>query len=276
MFSFLSEILQKKHIDTFAPLPLCACKTVRPYLLERVGIEDGTVIMMAIPYHTPAATDPARNLSAYAVSRDYHLFFKELFEELLPILQEQFPANRFAGFADHSPIDEIHAAASAGLGVLGENRMLLTERYSSYVFLGEIITDAQMDCAARPLQFCEGCGACRKACPAQNGIPCLSSLTQKKGTLTPEGTQALLSHNTVWGCDVCQEVCPHTRRARERGTIDSPIPFFYEAALPYLDTNLLTHMSDEEFAARAYAWRGRETIGRNLKLKEKGEPSCSS
>ncbi|MBQ9784679.1 MAG: epoxyqueuosine reductase [Clostridia bacterium] len=274
MFAFLSEILQKKHIDTFAPVPLSACHVVRPYLLERAGISDGTAIMLAIPYYTHAAADPERNLSAYAVSRDYHLFFSALFQEILPILREQFPAYRFAGFADHSPIDEIHAAASAGLGVLGDNHMLLTERYSSYVFLGEIITDERIDCAPQKPQRCEGCGACMRACPARDGSLCLSALTQKKGVLTPDEERRLLAHNTVWGCDICQEVCPHTRRAFTRGTIFSPIPFFSTDTIPHLSAASLAQMSDEAFEQRAYAWRRRETIGRNLALKEKGEPTC--
>ncbi len=276
MFTFLSEILQKKHIDTFAPIPLSACKTVRPYLLEREGIADGTVIVLAIPYYTHACKDPARNLSAYAVSKDYHLFFASLFDELLPLLRARFPMHRFAGFADHAPIDEIHAAAAAGLGVLGENNLLLTEPYSSYVFLGEIITDAHIPCEPKPLRHCDGCTVCRRACPARGGALCLSELTQKKGALTADEEQALLAHNTVWGCDICQEVCPYTRRALARGTIFSPIPFFNTDTIPRLTSELLEKMSEAEFQARAYAWRKRETIGRNLKLKEKGELSCSN
>ena len=271
MFSFLSFFLQKNHIDTFAPLPLDACIVKRPYLLERAGIREGTVILVAVPYYTRACDARERNLSAYAVSRDYHLFFADLFERMLPALRERFPAHRFAGFTDHSPIDEIHAAASAGLGCIGKNHLLLTERYSSYVFLGEIVTDAVIDCAPRPIQACEGCGACLAACPATEKHGCLSALTQKKGTLTPEEQALLRAHPTVWGCDICQEVCPHTRRAKQSGTLYSPIPFFAEEALAHLDTEALAGMTEEEFTHRAYAWRGKDTLMRNLSLKEEGE-----
>ncbi|MBQ2734751.1 MAG: hypothetical protein IJF33_02865, partial [Clostridia bacterium] len=74
MFSFLCRFFEKKSIDCFAPIPLSACRITKPYLLERAGITDGNVIVLAIPYFSLACMNPNRNLSAYAVSRDYHGF----------------------------------------------------------------------------------------------------------------------------------------------------------------------------------------------------------
>ena len=278
MFAFLSEFLQKNKIDLLAPLPLSECKVIRPYLLERVHITDGTAILLAVPYFSSACAEPARNLSAYAVSRDYHLFFKNLFEEVLPLLRKQYPQYHFAGFADHSPIAEVHAAARAGLGVIGKNRLLITEKYSSYVFLGSIFTDAKIPCLPHAIKSCMECGACQRHCPSQNGRQCLSDLTQKKGVLTADEQRFLKAGGMVWGCDVCQEICPHTAQALERGTIFSPIPYFNEALIPHLSLEDLQGMSEEEFQCRSYAWRRRETIERNLKLLEhdgKEAPPCS-
>ena len=268
------DFFKKYRIDCFSSLPLGACRLKKPYLLERDGITDGTVIVMAIPYYTTACAAKERNLSAYAVARDYHLFFRRLFDDLLPILQKSFPQNKFVGFADHSPIDEIHAAATAGLGVIGKNGLLITPRYSSYVFLGELITDRKLPTETYEPRTCENCGACLAACPAKSGNLCLSALTQKKGLLTDEEKEHLAAFGSVWGCDLCQEVCPHTKKVLESGSIFSPIPFFAEQPLPHLSTEILNEMSDESFRQRAYAWRGRETIARNLALLEKGESSC--
>ncbi len=281
MFSFFTEILQKNHIDCFAPIPLSECKVVRPYLLERCGISNGTVIMLAVPYFTEACLDPSRNLSAYAVSRDYHLFFKELWNNILPQLHEHFPSHRFEGFADHSPIAECDAAARAGLGVIGKNHLLLTERYSSYIFLGEIITDAEFPCKTQQISECEGCGACMRACPAERYGGCFSSITQKKGELTDTESKMILEQRIAWGCDLCQETCPHTKRAIEKRTIFSPIPFFSEKPISRLTGERLSAMSDEEFSSRAFSWRGRETLMRNLKILEGNEQrketlTCSS
>ena len=279
MFSFLSDFFQKKSIDCFAPVPLEACRVIRPYLLEREQIAHGTVIMLAIPYFSKACTEANRNVSAYAVSRDYHVFFNELFHELLPLLHQAFPTNRFAGFADHSPIAEVEAAAAAVLGVIGKNQLLLTEKYSSYVFLGELITDADIPCQAKEIAHCSNCGACIRHCPMERLGTCLSALTQKKGSLTEAETKGILSYGSAWGCDICQEVCPYTERALQCGTIYSPIPYFSEDTLPTVSLETLSRMTDEEFACRAYAWRGRAVIQRNLHLLEmqndlKGEALC--
>ncbi len=278
MFSFLSDFLKKYHIDCVAPIALRDCKIVRPYLLEREGIPNGTVFLMAIPYYTSACDDPARNISAYAVARDYHAFFRDLFDDTLDALRKAYPQYRFAGFSDHSPIAEVDAAARAGLGIIGKNNLLITKKYSSYVFLGEIITDALLECNVREPAYCEMCGACTRHCPMQSPTDdCLSALTQKKGELTDAEAARLLDYGFAWGCDLCQEACPHTKRAKAQKTIYSPIPYFAEDTIPHLTKDTVTALSDEAFAARAFSWRGRHVILRNLDLLEehtKGERTC--
>ncbi len=271
MLTFLSEYFAKHHIDLYAPIPLSECEIRKPYLLEREGIADGTVILIAIPYFTRACLDPDRNLSAYAVSRDYHGFFNAFFAELLPALREKYPNERFAGFADHSPIAELQAAAHAGLGVIGQNSLLITEKYSSYVFLGELITTAALPAKTQPIASCIGCGACRTSCPMDKIGACLSALTQKKGDLTNEETQNLLAFGSVWGCDLCQEVCPYTKKAIQTGSIFSQIPYFGEHCISHLTLDRLDEMDDAEFTRRAYAWRGKDTIRRNLILFEENQ-----
>jgi epoxyqueuosine reductase len=270
MFSFLSDFFQKKAIDCFAPIPLEACRITKPYLLEREGIGEGTAILFAVPYFTPACDFPERNLSAYAVGKDYHLFFKLLSEQLLQTLRKEFPEHRFAAFADHSPIDERHAAAMAGLGMLGKNGLLITKKYSSYVFLGEIITDAILEESPKEIAYCEACGACDRVCPLRLGktMECLSAVTQRKTPLTPLEETALRAHKTVWGCDLCQEVCPHTKQAKQNGTIYTPLIFFEEDTLPMLSSETFSKMDGTAFASRAYSWRGREVISRNLDISE--------
>ena len=273
MFEILLNFLQKKNIDLVGALPLSACRIMRPYLLERANIKNGTVFMLAVPYFSRACDEESRNISAYAVSRDYHLFFEQLYDELLPYLAERFPTAHFAAFADHSPISELHAAARAGLGVIGKNGLLLTEKYGSYVFLGEVITDMEIPCEVGAVKLCEDCGACTNACPSivNEKSVCISALSQKKGKLSEEEQQILHDTNTVWGCDRCQESCPYNQLAKEKGSIYSPIPFFNEATLPSLTVEKIENMSDADFSHRAYSWRGRETILRNLQIYEEGD-----
>ena len=273
----ISDLLTAHHIDCFGFLPLNACKIQKPYLLDKADIKNGTAILFAMPYYTRVC-DGEKNISAYAVSKDYHLYFKELTDELLAILKTQFSHHRFAAFADHSPIEERTAASMAGLGMLGKNRLLITEKYSSYVFIGAILTDAILDCQVSEPSYCENCGLCLGACPmTQNETnTCLSALTQKKGTLTDQEEKLILKYGSAWGCDICQEVCPHTIKAKADGTIYSPIPFFSKDCIGVLTSEKLLSMDDDTFSKRAYSWRTREVITRNLLLSESAHESKSS
>lgn len=107
-----------------------------------------------------------------------------------------------------------------------------------------------------------------QVCPASSPTDCLSAITQKKGDLNETEKKTMLTHGSVWGCDVCQLICPHTQAAIQRETIFSPIPYFSEYAIPHLTRELLDGMSEADFSERAYAWRGRDTIRRNLMLFE--------
>ncbi len=267
MLDTIGQYLKEEEITLWAPIALAECRIQRAYLLERADIHEGTVIMLAVPYALPYGE--GRNISAYAAVPDYHLYFTELFDRLLPRLRACFPDCRFAGFADHSPIDEIDAALRAGLGVRGDNGLLLTKAYSSYVFLGEIITDAALPTSPTELGECFHCGACRRACPVGlDKTSCLSALTQKKGALTPQEQARLRTHPLVWGCDTCQEVCPYTIAAQQTGTLYAAPSFFRRSPLPSLSDELLDGMEETAFRTRAYAWRGREVIRRNLLLKK--------
>ncbi len=274
MFEKFSTFFEKNGIKDFSLLPLEECRLIRKHLLVREGIgHTGTVIIFAVPYLAKNESTE-RNVSAYAQAPDYHLFFRGLFELLLPQLRASDPGHRYVGFADHSPIDEVHAAAHAGLGILGKNGLLITPRHSSYVFLGEIITDASLPAQAKEIRFCENCGACTRHCPAKGGFPCLSALTQKKGVLTDTEKEYLYKNKSVWGCDVCQEVCPHTLEAKKSGTLYTEIPYFCENRISHLTKEILSEMSEEDFSRRAYAWRGRETVERNVRIIEKGDDAC--
>lgn len=265
-------LFSAEGIDSTALLPFSLCHVTRPYLYEKKGLFPRSVLVFLIPYY---AGEP-ENFSAYAMGRDYHLFVKELGGRLLPRLKALYPQHDFLMFADHSPIDERHAAVLAGLGVFGKSGLLLSEKYGSYQFIGEVITDAPAELLGEhtvfPMRSCEDCGACKAACPT--GIlrgesnDCLSAITQKKGVLTESEKALMRKENTAWGCDACGKVCPYNERARAAGTLLSPIPFFREALISRFDSEMLSSLSDEDFAARAFSWRGREVAKRNAKVLE--------
>ena len=86
--------------------------------------------------------------------------------------------------------------------------------------------------------------------------------------MTAEECEQLARYGSAWGCDICQEACPYTLRAIAKNTIETPIPFFKEELLSHLTYRQIRDMSAADFSSRAYAWRGREVILRNLKILE--------
>lgn len=277
----MKEFLRARGIELFGAISLRDCKIIRPYLLERAGLDmDSTVIMMLLPYRSESAP---KNLSVYASVPDYHLFVKGLRCELLAFLSEHFEGEKFELFADHSPIDEVNGACLAGLGFIGDNGLLINEKYSSFVFVCELITSLRPEAlgleAVRNVSVkrCLGCGACARACPSncmdkadpRPKSECLSAITQKKGELSEGEIALMLENNTIWGCDACQNACPYTKNASY-----TPIEFFKNGIITTLTSALIEDMSDDELKGRAFGWRGRATILRNTHLWElhkKGE-----
>lgn len=258
----LGEYLKERGIEYYAVIDLADCRITKPYLLERIGISSGCAIVFLAPYYAGECV----NISRYAASRDYHIFLREIGAGVGRIIEEELGA-RFAAFGDHSPIDERDAAAKCSLGVIGDNGLLINSEYGSYVFIGEVVTDAKAELlgakAPTRVEFCEHCGACAAACPKERIGVCLSALTQKKGELSRAERDAIGRYATAWGCDICQKVCPHNRYPRP-----TPIEFFREARTPQIDRQAIEKMDADTFASRAYSWRGKETLLRNLEILE--------
>ena len=241
------------------------CDIINPRLAEKIPFTPKSVIIGTIPYYTHFC-DETKIVSSYALAYDYHTYIKILGESIIEKAKQVYPNANFAYFGDHSPINEKIAAAKAGLGIIGEHSLLITQNHSSFVFLFEIITNIECNIVAQAVSYCEKCGKCRNACPSNfsDKKTCLSAITQKKGDLTDEEASLIKKSFYAWGCDKCQEVCPHTIRAKERGTIYTNNPWFNSKVLNWPSTDTIECESD--FKARAYSWRGTATILRNLNI----------
>ena len=218
-----------------------------------------TVISVLFPYYLGEEAYRGSNVSRYAVSADYHLITGAIMEKIAAALREVYPGNAFEYFVDNSPLPEVRCAAAAGLGVVGRNALFISPEYGSWVFLGEIVTDRYFEPAAPAPNVCAGCNECVKRCPVGAIGPagvtpekCLSYLSQKKGELSDEVIAKMAEYNCAWGCDICQKVCPMNRAARV-----TPIEAFYETARPHVSP-------DDSIEGRAFAWRGKKVIERNL------------
>ncbi len=265
MKELLKEYFEARKIEYYAVLPYDACEETSPNIMSRESFVPKSVIIYLLPYYTGECV----NISRYSASLDYHIALRETAEGLIKKIREKAPCHSAKGYGDHSPINEVHAALISGLGIIGDNGLLINEKYGSYIFIGDIVTDIE-PCileGVRPVNptGCKHCGACRIACPT--GIlrgeetDCLSAITQRKGELNEEEVGLMRKYNTVWGCDICQSVCPYNKNPEK-----TPIEFFYRDRITELTSDLLGSMSKAEFERRAFAWRGRKTVERNLNI----------
>jgi epoxyqueuosine reductase len=239
--------------------PVLCCIPTRA--LSRVPKNCRSLIVCAIPYYTGAYS--YRNIARYALSEDYHDLCQKRLQWLCEALQAAFPGEQFSPFADISPFDEVEAAVRAGVGVRGENGLLINPRYGSYVFIGEIASTIAFTPALPEKKHCLRCGRCRAACPSgalgevflrEN---CRSYLTQlKRFSLSGQQEQVALG-GYVWGCDICADVCPMNRNARY-----TPLPEFYRNICAVLTKDNLKRA----LPGRAYAYKGRALLERNLAL----------
>ncbi len=265
MKNLLKSYFLTQNIEYFSVLSYADCREINGRIIDRQGFIPRSVIIYLLPYYSGETI----NLSRYAASLDYHLAIAEINAGLEAFLRESFPNANIKGYGDHSPIDERHAALIAGLGIAGDNGLLINEKYGTYVFIADMLTDIDPELLGTssplPVRTCEGCGACKRACPTGilrgEGSDCISAITQRKGELTEEEKQLMRDCNTLWGCDLCQSACPHNREPKL-----TPIEFFHRDRIPCLTTEILDSMSDDDFSRRAFAWRKRKTVERNIEI----------
>lgn len=264
----LDDFFKRWKIEYYSVIDFSFLKVTNERILNRCDITPRTAIIFLLPYYTKAP----ENISSYAASLDYHILVKNVTGELCEILSREFVGSKSYGFGDHSPIDERHASLIGGLGVLGDNGLLINDKYGSYIFIADVITDIPPEAlgATPPCEIsrCIQCGACKNACPTGilrgNGTNCLSAITQQRGELTDEEIALMKEYNTVWGCDICQTVCPYNKTP----TL-TPIDFFYQDRIDKLTRDYLSTLTDEALRMRAFGWRGRAVLERNLDKTEK-------
>ncbi len=252
-------------------------KRINPFFY----FEDGkTIISIAVPYFRKD-NEYNKCFSKYTQGLDYHYVVNDYLNKICDFIRNF--GYECKSFCDTNNLPERYIAYLCGVGHIGRNSLLYTKKYGSYVFLGEIITNANLcdsfsqeyyDNKFKEIGVFEHCGKCRncmKKCPndvlvEKNFNKCVSNLTQKK-VLDSDEINNL--NGMIFGCDICQDVCPKNRNVEysfeER--------FNTEEFLKNIKDNDIVNMNNkffkDNFKKLSCSWRGKNLLKRNVIIKNK-------
>ena len=281
----LQEVCKQLHIPvvgtTSWPLPnearqiLCEsnpCPFTAADLDERLmGTPDfmpRSAIVCLFPYHVPYSG--ATNLARYTWATDYHLVVTDYLQRLVDELSSTNPSELFSIHCDTSPLADRYMAYLAGLGFYGKNKCFINPIWGSYIVIGTVLTTLEFEPNTPMTETCLGCNRCISACLGKcldhnefKYDTCKSYLTQKKGDLTDDEQSIVEKSPLIFGCDMCQEVCPHNKDLPTTPIVE------FQSIEPYVDIEELESISNKEFKAkyghRAFSWRGKKILIRNNK-----------
>jgi epoxyqueuosine reductase len=190
----------------------------------RLLVESAKSVVSVILNYYPSQqqSDPeAPVIAKYAYGKDYHSVIRKKLKSLLSYTCKQIPGCEGRVFTDSAPVMEHAWASRSGLGWIGKNSLLLTSRYGSFVFIGEMIINAELDYDQPVNELCGSCRNCITSCPTGAIVEdrvvdagkCISFHTiENKTSEIPEIFKDKFQ-NRVFGCDICQDVCPWNRKA---------------------------------------------------------------
>jgi epoxyqueuosine reductase len=181
-----------------------------------------SVVCLSYNYFTEKKqTDPtAPKLAMYAFGKDYHDVVRAKLEELLRLIREEVGEVNGRCFVDSAPVMERAWAQRSGVGWVGKNSLTLTKGQGSYFFLAELIIDLELNYDSLVKDYCGNCTKCVDACPTGaiyepykvDGSKCISYFTIELKEAIPASMKGKMD-NWMFGCDVCQQVCPINARA---------------------------------------------------------------
>lgn len=234
-----------------------------------------SVISLAVAYHTgdPGLTPALHGtVSRSAWGLDYHRVLQGRMDTIISFLQERCGAQECSKAVDTSFLIDRALAIESGLGYPGSNCAVYVPPFGSWVFLSEILVDVELSptkTESKDNWSCPaGCQRCIQACPTGalftpgkiHPRRCISYLTQMSGSIPVEFREKI--GNKLWGCDICQQVCPVNQAAKR-----STHPEFLPSVGPHINLLPLLALTKREFAQvfgeTSMAWRGRNVLARN-------------
>jgi len=181
------------------------------------------IIVLASYFPKKIQNEKKYKISIYSYSNNYHNIIKNNLNKLFFKLKEVFPDVIGRVFCDTAPIFEKEWAKRAGLGWLGKNNLLINENLGTFVFIGGILIDKELYYDNAFEKTCGNCNLCIESCPTKALSPylldvnkCISYITiENTNNKIPESFKGKIK-NEIYGCDICQNVCPHNKKLNDR------------------------------------------------------------
>lgn len=232
-----------------------------------------SVVSLLYNYYHPQIQSNYK-ISRYAYGRDYHKVLKKKLKQLLEALREPIGDIDGRCFVDSAPVLERAWAAKSGLGWIGKNANLLRKGSGSWFFLCELIVDLELAPDYPVKDYCGTCTKCIDACPTDaidapyqvDGSKCISFFTiEKKGEDLPQDLRKEFE-NWIFGCDICQDVCPINARAKQHQEpdFDKPKPWAAYSEKEWLE--LTEEVFDKVFSGTPVKRTGYSGLMRNIRF----------
>lgn len=231
-----------------------------------------SIIVVAISYNVEIYEKPDYKLKGRLSKSSWGVDYHQVLGEKIEILIDEIKREKdfeYKYFVDTGPLIDRELAKKAGVGYYGKNTSIINDEYGSFIFLGYILTDLDIEKDYEVEEKCGDCNLCLKACPTAaleskyrlNPNKCISYLTQTKGNIPVELREKM--DFKLYGCDTCQDVCPKNKGVK----LSKESQFFPEVTKGYMDIEELLTISNRAFKKKyghmAGSWRGKKILKRN-------------
>lgn len=232
-----------------------------------------TIISIAVAYPHKLKQQPQK--TAYKRGKftpnswglDYHYVLQDKLDRLAKGIEELTADFEYKGMVDTGALVDTAVARRAGIGFIGKNSLVISKEFGSYMFLGELITNLDIE-PDQPVDYdCGDCNRCVTACPTScligdgtmNAKRCLSFQTQDKGIMDLEFRKKIKT--VIYGCDICQICCPYNKGLDNPLATEIDPDLAHPELLPFLE--LSNGQFKEKFGHIAGSWRGKNILQRN-------------
>ena len=249
-------------------------KNIEERLNPKLSLDSArTIISIAVAYPRRLPQQPQKTayrrgkITPNSWGLDYHYILQDKLERLARGIEELTADFEYKGMVDTGALVDTAVARRAGIGFIGKNGLVISKEFGSYMFLGELITNLELE-PDQPVDYdCGDCNRCVEACPTScllgdstmDARRCLSFQTQDKGMMDLEFRKKIKT--VIYGCDICQICCPYNKGIDSPPIVDIDPDLAQPELIPFLD--LTNGQFKEKFGLIAGSWRGKNILQRN-------------